>query len=692
MQLGQMTQDAGDVWVTSPSGSIWDIDYTTGAISLITIGANGVRDTPLLTSGGASLSAHVGSRDVGFLADTFQAFAWDMRGAVLNWPIAMTGLDGDAVRVVSLGGGRVVIVSPRDGAAVVLRFDKSGAVLQEDQFQSPALVGASGFALANGDMAGEGDISVINALRNTVSVLQVCDQGAVQLGDPVGPALGLPTMQPTDVVTIDSAAGAMTIVASRGTSSLAVLQQGDDGLRVLDYIVDDRTTRFDHVFALGHVAIGDRNFIAAAGRDQGITFYQVLDSGKMVEITSLVSGNDTLFPQFTDLDLLFLNNELYALFKLKNGSGYTLHNLDFSRPLMGHDPTNGHDQVFIAQVGGDIVQGGDGNDILIDNSGNDDLLGGAGADIFVFGRDGHSERILDFDPAMDILDLSQWAMLYSMDQLNIAQTDQQLVITYQNETLFLSQLVGGNLATLGPDNLRVATRYDIDLAPVEHAIVARDPDPWSAQVLMAGPAQISYQFPHVAYQPADAQSTTPQFAHLPLRETFVVDLSGPVEAAENTPYAASAAPAAPILGSKYSDYLSGKAGDDQLFGFAGSDDLLGGAGHDLLRAGAGADRLYGGAGQDTLFGGAGDDVLIGGAGADQFVFTADGLADYDVIYDFDPTQDQIHLIGPPHQALGYDQLILRSDGDGTWVDVWGDVIYVHSIRPAELGLEQFVFG
>ena len=118
MQLGQMTQGASDVWVTSPSGSIWDIDYTTGAISLITIGADGARETPLMTFGGAPISVRVGQADVSVLADTFRAFAWDMQGAVLNWPIAATGLDGDAVRVVSLGVGRIVIVSPRDGAAV----------------------------------------------------------------------------------------------------------------------------------------------------------------------------------------------------------------------------------------------------------------------------------------------------------------------------------------------------------------------------------------------------------------------------------------------------------------------------------------------------------------------------------------------------------------------------------------------
>ena len=392
MQLGQMTQGANDVRVTSPSGSIWDIDYTTGAISWITIGADGVRESQLLSSGGAQISVRVGQVDVALLTDTFRAFAWDMQGAVLNWPMTGSAFDIDVMPVVSLGVGRIIIVSPRDGAAVVLRFDKTGALIQEDQFQSPALVGASGFAVARDDTEGAGDISIINALQNTVSILQVYDQGALQVVNPIGPALGLPTVQPTDVVTSKTATGIMTIVASRGTSSLAVLQQGDNGLRVLDYIVDDRTTWFDHVFALGQLAIGDRNFIAAAGRDQGITFYQVLDSGKLVEIASFVLGVDDLFPQFSDFELYHINNEIHVVFKLKNGLGYAQHTLDFSQPLDRHDPTNDRDQVVIAAPGGDVVQGGDGNDILIDNSGNDDLIGGAGADIFVLGRDAQSDR------------------------------------------------------------------------------------------------------------------------------------------------------------------------------------------------------------------------------------------------------------------------------------------------------------
>ena len=691
MQLGQMTQGANDVRVTSPSGSIWDIDYTTGAINQITIGAEGGDETPYLPSGGAQVSVRLGQADIDIWAETFRAFAWDMRGAVLNWPMTGSGLDADAAPVIALGGGRIVVVSPRDGAAVVLRFDKSGAIVQEDQFQSPALVGASGFALAPSDDLGLGEISVINALQNTVSVIAVRDQRSLQISDPIGPALGLPTVQPTDVIIIETAAGPMTVVASQGTSSLAVLQQGDGGLQVMDYIVDDRTTRFDHVFALGHVMIEDRYFVVAAGRDQGMTVYHLLASGKLVEISSLVSGVDDVYPQFSDFDLYNINNKIYAVFKVKDGSGYALHTLDFSRPLGRYDPTNAQDQVLIADLGGHIVQGAGGDDILIDNSGSDDLSGGSGADTFVLGGDGQSDRILDFDPAMDILDLSQWRMLYSIDQLDITMSDQQLTLTYQDETLVVMPSAGADLSGFGPDVLRFATRYDIELAPVEGPTIERDPDPWSAQVIMAGPAQITYQFPHVSYRPSDALSAVPVFLHLPLRDTYAFDAIDPAKGPAIVQAQATTAPNAPVLGSSFSDYISGSVGHDQLFGFDGADDLLGGAGNDVLRAGAGADRLYGGAGQDTLFGGAGDDVLIGGADADQFVFCADLLPDYDVIHDFDPVLDYIRLIGPPHHAMGYDQISLHSDGDGTWIDVWGDVIYLSGIDLTDLGADRFMF-
>lgn len=78
-----------------------------------------------------------------------------------------------------------------------------------------------------------------------------------------------------------------------------------------------------------------------------------------------------------------------------------------------------------------------------------------------------------------------------------------------------------------------------------------------------------------------------------------------------------------ILGSKFSDSLTGSAGNNVFSGLAGNDTLKGGAGDDLLVGGAGRDALNGGVGNDTFDYnvvtespvGAGRDVISGFAGA-----------------------------------------------------------------------------
>lgn len=81
-----------------------------------------------------------------------------------------------------------------------------------------------------------------------------------------------------------------------------------------------------------------------------------------------------------------------------------------------------------------------------------------------------------------------------------------------------------------------------------------------------------------------------------------------------------------LIGSSFSDTISGYGGHDRLEGLAGhdlldggagNDTLLGGAGNDTLRGGAGNDSLNGGNGVDILNGGAGNDTLNGGTGADR---------------------------------------------------------------------------
>ncbi|WP_283258449.1 M10 family metallopeptidase C-terminal domain-containing protein [Pseudomonas sp. GX19020] len=133
-----------------------------------------------------------------------------------------------------------------------------------------------------------------------------------------------------------------------------------------------------------------------------------------------------------------------------------------------------------------------------------------------------------------------------------------------------------------------------------------------------------------------------------------------------------------LYGGDGDDWLYGGAGADLLYGGAGRDrahygdataavradlqspgsntgfaagdryfeieDLVGSAYNDVLLGDAGNNMISGGAGNDTLFGREGNDTLIGGAGRDVFVFnTAPGVANADLISDFNIADDFIHL-------------------------------------------------
>jgi serralysin len=71
-----------------------------------------------------------------------------------------------------------------------------------------------------------------------------------------------------------------------------------------------------------------------------------------------------------------------------------------------------------------------------------------------------------------------------------------------------------------------------------------------------------------------------------------------------------------VIGSPFSDTMTGTVDANRLDGGGGADTLHGRPGNDTLLGGAGADKLYGEEGDDTLLGGNGDDVLSGGNGAD----------------------------------------------------------------------------
>jgi serralysin len=90
-----------------------------------------------------------------------------------------------------------------------------------------------------------------------------------------------------------------------------------------------------------------------------------------------------------------------------------------------------------------------------------------------------------------------------------------------------------------------------------------------------------------------------------------------------------------VIGTRFTDHITGNASANRLEG---------GLGNDTLKGLSGNDTLIGGAGNDRLSGGKGADVLTGGSGYDIFIFdTAASSSNIDKITDFSVVSDTIWL-------------------------------------------------
>ena len=166
-------------------------------------------------------------------------------------------------------------------------------------------------------------------------------------------------------------------------------------------------------------------------------------------------------------------------------------------------------------------------------------------------------------------------------------------------------------------------------------------------------------------------------------------LEAGVDPNNNVPftYTASLTSIENVLGSDFSDTISGNADDNLLLGRAGDDLISGGAGDDNLNGGEGDDTLLGGDGDDVLFGGTGQDSMTGGAGSDQFLLAPEDA--FDIISDFNPVEDLLSVVG---LGVTFEDISLAANGTGTDVIVGTRVVAtLLGVTPAELSEADFVF-
>ncbi len=424
---------------------------------------------------------------------------------------------------------------------------------------------------------------------------------------------GLRIAAPTALETVTIEGETYLILADAGSGSLTVLKpDSTGGLTIIDYVIDDRTTRFDGVTDVTSVEIGDDVWIFAGGADDGISIFQMIPGGRLIHRGA-----------FADTIESTLSN-IAALAAREGSGGIDLYAASASEA--------GLTRLHIALPPED--------DLIVDGAGVDVLTGGDGADLFVLSADGNPDTITDFAIGEDSLDLSAWNGLRSKSQLFFDDRPDGIQITYGEEELRVIA-----------DNGQPISESALDETDIFGAV--RIP-----QTITAGLPGPVTQPPTLPDRYVSPPVTPAPPAPIDRIENYG---SGGIDNIRGGPGDDL------LFGQAANDQLQGLNGDDLLFGGPDADRLEGGAGDDQLFGGSGRevawttpskpanpqyqpDSLYGGAGDDLLVGeagrdlldgGAGNDHLLGGSGRDTFVFRSG----HDVIADFSAMMD-LAMIDP----------------------------------------------
>ena len=575
----------------------------------------------------------------------------------------------DRLEVADTAAGRLLIgASPSRDRLDIWTLDSTGT--PGSHRTGPPVSGPlAGFAVT--ELSGAAHVVVAAGGADTLQVFRVTASGTLTLTDRVAMAEGPGIAAPGDVVTLFESGMTYVVVAGRGTGTLSVFELSDDGrLRLTDHLLDSLDTRFAGAAHLEAATIGGVPYLIAAGTDSGFSLFRLLPEGRLLHLRTV---EDQLGTALQHVDAISAEAVAGAI-EIVTASA---HEDGLSRFRVTQDPVgvtreagdNGQTltggaaaDLLIGGAGADVLRGQGGSDILIDGLGADTLIGGPGADIFVLVSDGETDRIEDFQPRIDRLDLSAWPFLRSAGQLTAISFAGGIELRYIDEVLVIRRAGGGSLSladVVGPSGIgpnRLDPGWSMDLISRAGEAQTGGGPPvtgwedrthwWQVDTRPDGP-------------PAYIDPFMPSW---PSYHEFVGNGGGTSGGGGGGSAGGKGGgggggggggsrsgptPGNDILtGTPGNDTLSGWAGNDRLMllsgadvgygnsgndtieGQGGFDTLFGGPGDDLLFGGAGNDRLFGNEGDDRLFGGLGWDAMFGGSGDDRL----QGLDGFDTLF------------------------------------------------------------
>ncbi|APZ55207.1 M10 family metallopeptidase C-terminal domain-containing protein [Salipiger abyssi] len=278
--------------------------------------------------------------------------------------------------------------------------------------------------------------------------------GQLELRDTLGPKDGLWIDGLEDVALLSAGGQTFAIGLSALSGTLSAVRINPMGvLFVEDILHDSLDTRFGGARAMDTFEAAGRSFIVAGGNDGGLALIELLPGGALYHHQSIVQDAGWDIGAIQGLQAEVLGNELQLFVSGAAAPGIVRLSMPLADigPLQqgggGNDALSGgaSDDLLMGRWGNDTLIGGAGDDTLFAGPGADRLTGGAGADVFVLTADGQVDRITDFQPGTDRIDLDDWGMVYDISALRFTATNWGGRIFWQDQQVDIYLEGGGSL-------------------------------------------------------------------------------------------------------------------------------------------------------------------------------------------------------------------------------------------------------
>ncbi|MFU8834105.1 MAG: hypothetical protein ACNA7F_02425 [Roseovarius sp.] len=354
---------------------------------------------------------------------------------------ALADLDPALGRVVQLdyladaGGGAMLALAGRDGISALYRIDPTG------DLSGPVLLSGPDVALRL--IAGPDGTQVVQARLDGVQSLWVGDAATAVLRDHVGVEDGFGISAITALETVAAHGTQFVILGAAGTDSISVLElDSAGGLIPRDHLIDSLSSRFANLQDLAVARVAEQVFVVAGGSDDGLSLLILLPDGRLIHLDSIASAPDARIDGVSRLSATHAQGALQIVAATEGNPGLvhlSVPMANIGKVLRGGGMLTGGagDDLLVAEATASVLVSGAGDDILVAGPAGTTMTGGAGRDLFVMRRGGGTVRITDFDPAEDRLDLSDYTMLRSPDQLGITPLSGGARITYRDEIIVI---------------------------------------------------------------------------------------------------------------------------------------------------------------------------------------------------------------------------------------------------------------